>query len=111
MEDKHPTLPAEVWSTGLPYLIVPIRGNLEKARIVSNDLEDALQKIGARYDSQLPSCLMETMPTQDVVHGPARLATARWEAPRNPVGDCVPPLYSLNPVAEKEEEGEGSRCF
>jgi PhzF family phenazine biosynthesis protein len=46
---KHPTLPLEVVSTGLAYLIVPITGSLEKSRIVADNLEEMLKKIGARF--------------------------------------------------------------
>jgi trans-2,3-dihydro-3-hydroxyanthranilate isomerase len=49
VEDKHPALPIEVGSTGLPYLIVPIRGGIEKARIVTDTLEPLLAKLGARF--------------------------------------------------------------
>ena len=46
---KHPKLPLEVGSTGLAYLIVPIIGNLEKARIATDDMEEMLYGIGARF--------------------------------------------------------------
>lgn len=42
-------LPMEVISTGLPYLIVPLRMGLEKARIHSNQFEALLAKHGAQF--------------------------------------------------------------
>lgn len=42
-------LPLQVVSTGLPYLIVPIRSNLARARIVSNDFEAMLASVGASF--------------------------------------------------------------
>jgi trans-2,3-dihydro-3-hydroxyanthranilate isomerase len=47
--DKHPVLPLEVGSTGLPYLIVPVIRNLDKARIVAGDLEETLRRLNARF--------------------------------------------------------------
>ncbi len=45
----HPTLPMEVVSTGLPYLIVPLASGLEIAKIKSNDFEKQLEKIQAKF--------------------------------------------------------------
>jgi PhzF family phenazine biosynthesis protein len=45
MED----LPLQVVSTGLPYLIVPIKTNLANARIVARDFERLLARFGARF--------------------------------------------------------------
>ncbi|MEJ2633128.1 MAG: PhzF family phenazine biosynthesis protein [Acidihalobacter sp.] len=42
-------LPLQVVSTGLPYLIVPIRSNLEHARIAVPDFEDLLATVGAKF--------------------------------------------------------------
>jgi PhzF family phenazine biosynthesis protein len=47
--DQAPDLPLQVISTGLPYLIVPVHSNLEKARIVTPGFEDLLAKAGARF--------------------------------------------------------------
>ena len=47
--DLHPTLPLQVVSTGLPYLIVPITANLEHARIVHPRFEALLATIGAKF--------------------------------------------------------------
>jgi len=42
-------LPMDVISTGLRYLVVPVRSGLEKARIVRPDLEDLLTGVGAEF--------------------------------------------------------------
>jgi trans-2,3-dihydro-3-hydroxyanthranilate isomerase len=42
-------LPLQVVSTGLPYLIVPLRAGLERARIVTTDFESQLARVGARF--------------------------------------------------------------
>lgn len=42
-------LPLQVVSTGLPYLIVPIGANLERARIVARDFEKLLATVGAKF--------------------------------------------------------------
>ena len=47
--DLAPGLPLQVVSTGLPYLIVPIRANLERARIVTPDFESLLASVGAKF--------------------------------------------------------------
>jgi trans-2,3-dihydro-3-hydroxyanthranilate isomerase len=47
--DLAPGLPLQVVSTGLPYLIVPIRTHLEKARITGPDFEALLSKVGAKF--------------------------------------------------------------
>lgn len=47
--DLDPSLPAEVITTGLPYLILPVCGCLERARIVVPDLAERLAPIGADY--------------------------------------------------------------
>jgi len=47
--DLAPDLPLQVVSTGLPYLIVPIRANLEGARIVVRDFEAMLAGVGAKF--------------------------------------------------------------
>ena len=48
--DLDPTLPPEVVSTGLRYLIVPVRGRaLERARIARPDLEARLAALGAQF--------------------------------------------------------------
>jgi PhzF family phenazine biosynthesis protein len=47
--DLAPGLPLQVISTGLPYLIVPIASNLERARIVNPALAGLLASVGARF--------------------------------------------------------------
>ena len=42
-------LPLEVVSTGLQYLIVPIEGGLEQARIVRTDFEGLLRTVSAQF--------------------------------------------------------------
>jgi trans-2,3-dihydro-3-hydroxyanthranilate isomerase len=45
----HPWLPMQVVSTGLDYLIVPVAGGLERARICRPDFEALLQEVGAKF--------------------------------------------------------------
>jgi PhzF family phenazine biosynthesis protein len=47
--DLHPSLPLQVISTGLPYLMVPITSNLERARIVHPRFEAMLATVGAKF--------------------------------------------------------------
>lgn len=47
--DLAPGLPLQVVSTGLPYLIVPIRSNLQRTCIVLPDFEALLTTIGAKF--------------------------------------------------------------
>jgi trans-2,3-dihydro-3-hydroxyanthranilate isomerase len=42
-------LPLQVVSTGLPYLIVPIKSNLQEARIVVPDFAGLLASVGAKF--------------------------------------------------------------
>ncbi|MCW8903845.1 PhzF family phenazine biosynthesis protein [Sedimenticola sp.] len=49
LPDRVPDLPLQVVSTGLPYLIVPIRSNLENTRIVVADFEARLAGVGAKF--------------------------------------------------------------
>lgn len=49
-EDLDPRVPPQVVSTGLPYLLVPVRGDaLARARITVRDLQARLAQIGAAY--------------------------------------------------------------
>ena len=48
-EDLMEGLPLQVVSTGLPYLIVPIKTNLANARIVRNNFESLLAQYGAKF--------------------------------------------------------------
>lgn len=47
--DLEPGLPAEVVSTGLKYLIVPVRKHIEQARIQRSDFEGFLSGFGAKF--------------------------------------------------------------
>jgi trans-2,3-dihydro-3-hydroxyanthranilate isomerase len=47
--DLAPDLPLQVVSTGLPYLIVPIISNLDRARIITSNFADLLATVGARF--------------------------------------------------------------
>jgi trans-2,3-dihydro-3-hydroxyanthranilate isomerase len=48
-QDLVAGLPLQVISTGLPYLIVPVGANLERARIVISDFEALLATVGAKF--------------------------------------------------------------
>jgi trans-2,3-dihydro-3-hydroxyanthranilate isomerase len=53
----HPALPMQVVSTGLPYLIVPVQGGLEDARISHPRFEELLAGSGAKFAYVLdPDC-------------------------------------------------------
>ena len=45
----HPALPMQVVSTGLPYLIVPVRSGLDGARITHPGFEGLLEASGAKF--------------------------------------------------------------
>ncbi|TCZ75053.1 PhzF family phenazine biosynthesis protein, partial [Paenibacillus albiflavus] len=49
VDNLHSTLPIEVVSTGLPYLIVPLASGLEQAKISVRNLEEQLNKIQAKF--------------------------------------------------------------
>ncbi|MFF7758584.1 PhzF family phenazine biosynthesis protein [Streptomyces griseorubiginosus] len=58
-EDLDPELPPEVLSTGLRYLIVPVRGDaLDRARI-ARDLEAPLAALGAHFAYLLDATALE----------------------------------------------------
>jgi trans-2,3-dihydro-3-hydroxyanthranilate isomerase len=46
---QHPSLPLQVVTTGLPYLIVPLRAGIGEARIVHPAFGDLLAALGARF--------------------------------------------------------------
>ena len=49
-DDKYGDLKMEVVTTGLPYLIVPIKSSsLSKVKVLTIDLADKLSKIGAKF--------------------------------------------------------------
>ncbi len=47
--DLAANLPIQMVSTGLPYLVVPIRAGLDRARIVRRDFEAFLATFGAKF--------------------------------------------------------------
>jgi trans-2,3-dihydro-3-hydroxyanthranilate isomerase len=49
VDDLSDSLPLEVVSTGLRYLVVPIQKGLERARIVRPDFEALLRTVGAQF--------------------------------------------------------------
>jgi len=59
-KDLDPDLPPQVVSTGLRYLILPVRaGALERARIAIPDLENRLDALGAQFAYLLDVAAME----------------------------------------------------
>jgi len=48
-KDVHETLPLQVVSTGLPYLIIPVQCDLKKVRVVTSELGQMLAEIGAKF--------------------------------------------------------------
>lgn len=48
-EDRHPDLPLQTVSTGLPYLIVPLRQGIGRARIRHPEFEQLLATVGAKF--------------------------------------------------------------
>jgi PhzF family phenazine biosynthesis protein len=49
LAEQHPGLPLQLVSTGLPYLIVPLRGDLGAARIGHRSFEALLATVGAKF--------------------------------------------------------------
>ena len=49
LSDLVPSLPLQVVSTGLPYLVIPLVRGLERARIVHRDFEALLARHGAKF--------------------------------------------------------------
>ena len=49
INDLQETLPLEVISTGLPYLLVPLKRNLAKCRIIGKDFEQYINQFGAKF--------------------------------------------------------------
>jgi PhzF family phenazine biosynthesis protein len=47
--DLHPDFPLQMVSTGLPYLLIPVRSGLDRAGVRVPDLEARLAGIGARF--------------------------------------------------------------
>lgn len=57
--DVAPGLPLQVVSTGLPYMILPIVGGLERARVAHPDLEGLLATLGAKFAYVVDVAAME----------------------------------------------------
>jgi PhzF family phenazine biosynthesis protein len=49
VDDLDETLPLQMVSTGLPYLLVPVRSSLERARIAHPAFEALLNRISAKF--------------------------------------------------------------
>jgi len=45
----HETLPLQVVSTGLPYLIIPVQSSLENVKVVTSELGQMLAEVGAKF--------------------------------------------------------------
>ena len=48
-KDMHETLPLQVVSTRLPYLIIPVQCSLEDVKVVTRELGQMLAEIGAKF--------------------------------------------------------------
>ncbi|QBD74869.1 PhzF family phenazine biosynthesis protein [Ktedonosporobacter rubrisoli] len=48
-DDLHPELPLEVVSTGLPYLILPLRAGVLARASICNDISELLQAVNAQF--------------------------------------------------------------
>jgi hypothetical protein len=81
-----------VVSTGLPYLIVPLAGGLDRARITVADFEDRLASVGAKFVYVFDPATREGRSwdnagaVEDVATG-ARPAAAAWLAAHGLAGD------------------------
>ena len=59
-EDLDRSMPAAVASTGLPYLVLPVRADaLRRARVVAADLEVRLAHVGAKFVYVLDAAAIE----------------------------------------------------
>jgi len=58
-DHQHPSLPLQVVSTGLPYLIVPLRSGIGEARIVHSAFGELLAALGARFAYLLDPAAVE----------------------------------------------------
>jgi PhzF family phenazine biosynthesis protein len=91
-DDLH-RLPMRVVSTGLPYLIVPLAGGLDRARITVADLEDRLAGVGAKFVYVFDPATREGRSwdnagaVEDVATGSAAGPAAAWLAAYGLAGD------------------------
>lgn len=93
-EDLDPDLPPQVVSTGLRYLIVPVRtGALERARIAAPDLAPRLEALGAQFAYLLDPAALEGRHwnndglTEDVATGSAAGCVAAYLRRHNRLAD------------------------
>jgi PhzF family phenazine biosynthesis protein len=49
IDDLHENLPVEVISTGLPYLLVPVKSNLDRCCITGSDFEQYIAHFDAKF--------------------------------------------------------------
>jgi PhzF family phenazine biosynthesis protein len=92
--DLDATLPPEVVSTGLRYLLLPVRpGVLERARIVAGDLETRLEALGAQFAYLFDAATLEGRHwnndglTEDVATGSAAGCVAAYLRRHERLGD------------------------
>lgn len=93
-KDLDPELPPQVVSTGLRYLILPVRpGALDRARIVVPDLESRLEALGAQFAYLLDTAAMEGRHwnndglSEDVATGSAAGCVAAYLRRHDRLGD------------------------
>lgn len=48
-DDINKDYPIEVVSTGLPYILIPVDSNIERAKVLTNQLEKMISKFGAKF--------------------------------------------------------------
>jgi trans-2,3-dihydro-3-hydroxyanthranilate isomerase len=91
-DDLH-RLPMQVVSTGLPYLIVPLAGGLDRARIMARDFEERLADAGAKFVYVFDPARREGRSwdnagaVEDVATGSAAGPAAAWLAAHGLAGD------------------------
>jgi PhzF family phenazine biosynthesis protein len=91
-DDLH-RLPMRVVSTGLPYLIVPLAGGLDRARITARDFEERLAGVGAKFVYVFDPARREGRSwdnagaVEDVATGSAAGPAAAWLAAHGLAGD------------------------
>jgi trans-2,3-dihydro-3-hydroxyanthranilate isomerase len=93
-EDLDPSFPMEVVSTGLRYLVLPVRtAALARARIVRNDLETELERLGAQFAHLVDAQQMECRHwnndglTEDVATGSGAGCAAAYLRRHGRIGD------------------------
>lgn len=66
--DIDDSLPIEVASTGLPYLLVPLRDNVAKCRIMHENFESFLSGFGAKFVYVFDTATLECRTWDNVAH-------------------------------------------